>query len=59
MKAIKKEPIYLLSHKQKFINSLLPDVVSKDGVTLTIPQKWKEHHIPPTPEDTTVNNNPT
>ena len=47
MKAKKKEPILLIKHKQKFINSVLPDVVSKDGTTLTIPAKWKQPYTPP------------
>jgi len=56
MKAKKKEPIYLLNHKQKFINSLLPDVVSKDGTSLTIPQKWKDPYIISTPSNVIPNN---
>jgi len=54
MKVIKKEPIYLLSHKQKFINSVLPDIVSIDGVTLTIPQKWKDPYIASVSSDATA-----
>jgi len=52
MKAIKKLPIQLIKHKQKFINSLLPETVSKDGFTYTIPQKWKNTYIKPTPTTT-------
>jgi hypothetical protein len=51
MKSIKKEPIHLESHKQKFTNSLLPDVVSKDGTTLTIPEKWNLPYTPPVPSN--------
>jgi hypothetical protein len=47
MKARRNEPIHLSKHKQKFVNSLLPDVVSKDGTTLTIPEKWNQPYIPP------------
>ena len=47
MKVIKKEPIYLSRHKQKFITSLLPDVVSKDNTTLTIPDKWNLPYTQP------------
>ena len=51
MKAIRKEPIHLELHKQKFVNSLLPDVVSKDGTTLTIPDKWNLPYAPPDPSN--------
>jgi len=51
MKTIKKQPIHLSKHKQKFINSLLPDIVSKDGTTLTIPDKWNQPYIPPVPSN--------
>jgi hypothetical protein len=49
MKVKKKEPIHLSRHKQKFIKSLLPDIVSGDGTTLTIPDKWNILYIPPVP----------
>lgn len=39
MKEHRKTPIHLINHKQKFESSLLPDIVSGNGVTLTIPQK--------------------
>jgi len=51
MKQYRKDPIHLINHKQKFANSLLPDVVSANGVTLSIPQKWKAPYIPPTPSN--------
>ena len=51
MKAIRKEPIHLSKHKQKFVNSLLPDVVSKDATTLTIPDKWNLPYTPPVPSN--------
>ena len=47
MKTIKKEPILLEKHKQKFVNSVLPNVVSKDGKTFTIPDKWNQPYTPP------------
>ena len=55
MKRFRKDPIHLINHKQKFANSLLPDTVSANGVTLTIPQKWKDPYIAPTPSHTVVN----
>ena len=33
--------VRLENSKQRFINSVLPDIVSKDGMTYTIPPKWK------------------
>jgi len=51
MKRFRKDPIHLINHKQKFANSLLHDVVSANGVTLTIPQKWKDPYIAPTPSN--------
>lgn len=33
--------VYLMNNKLKFMNSIMPDVVTKDGVSYTIPQKWK------------------
>jgi hypothetical protein len=51
MKAKRKEPVLLEKHKQKFANSLLPDVVSKDGTTFTIPDKWKLPYTPPVPSN--------
>jgi uncharacterized LabA/DUF88 family protein len=47
MKVIRKEPIHLSNHKQKFVNSLLPDVVSKNGTSFAIPEKWNMPYIPP------------
>jgi len=41
MKAIKKHVVELGRNKQKFINSVLPDTVDKDGTTLSIPARWK------------------
>ena len=51
MKAIRKEPILLSKHKQKFINSVLPVVVSKDGKTYKIPEKWNLPYTPPAPSN--------
>lgn len=33
--------VYLANNRQKFINSIMPDVVIKDGKSYTIPLKWK------------------
>jgi len=52
MKQARKNPIHLINHKQKFANSLLPDVVSVNGVTLTIPKKWKDTYIAPATSNT-------
>ena len=41
MKADKKKVVMLEKNKVKFFNSILPDVVSKDGKSYTIPAKWK------------------
>ena len=56
MKTIKKEPIYLEKHKQKFVKSLFPDVFSIDGTTLTIPDKWNQPYTPPVPSNITPTN---
>jgi len=56
MKTKKKVPIQLANHKQKFVNSMLPDVVSKDGTTLTIPDKWNLTYTPPAPSNTIPKN---
>ena len=42
MKTVFKKPaIHLERSKPKFSNSIMPDVVTVDGKTCTIPQKWK------------------
>ena len=41
MKSCKKPIIRLEYNKCKFLNSIMPDVVAKDGTILTIPPKWK------------------
>jgi len=56
MKAIRKEPIHLELHKQKFVKSLLPDFVSKDGTTLTIPDKWNLPYTQPAPSNVVPEN---
>ena len=33
--------VYLANNRQKFINSIMPDVVIKDGKSYTIPLKWE------------------
>jgi len=41
LKTNKNKVVKLEHNKVKFINSILPDIVSKDGKTYTIPDKWK------------------
>jgi len=41
MKSQKKQVVLLGNNKAKFIYSIMPDTVTKDGVTITIPAKWK------------------
>jgi uncharacterized LabA/DUF88 family protein len=41
MKADKSNVLLLKKHKIRFTNSIMPDVVTKDGITYTIPHKWK------------------
>jgi len=41
MKAQNKWVVRLEKNKVKFFNSIMPDVVEKDGITQTIPLKWK------------------
>jgi len=41
MRANKGKIVRLENNKIKFQNSVMPDVVTKDGITFTIPPKWK------------------
>ena len=41
MKTNGKQVVRLEYSKAKFLNSIMPDNVTKDGFTFTIPQKWK------------------
>jgi len=41
MRAENKKVIRLGKSKAKFLNSIMPDNVTKDGFTFTIPQNWK------------------
>jgi len=41
MKANKKQIVRLEYSKAKFLNSIMPDVVTANGLTFTIPAKWK------------------
>ena len=41
MRTCKSKVIRLENNKIKFINSVMPDVVTKNGITQTIPAKWK------------------
>lgn len=37
----RSKPVLLLKNKRKFINSIMPDEVSDDNTTVSIPGKWK------------------
>lgn len=41
MKAHKGKVVHLLSNFRKFEGSAMPDIVTKDGKSYTIPEKWK------------------
>ena len=41
MKTCKKQVVHLSKNKFRFLNSIMPDNVTKNGVTYTIPIKWK------------------
>ena len=41
MKDNKRKVLKLEKHKRRFLNSRMPDTVTKDGITYTIPLKWK------------------
>ena len=41
VKAHNGKIVFLENNFNKFMNSIMPDVVSKDGKTYTIPEKWK------------------
>ena len=41
MRASKRKVVLLEKNKIKFFNSVMPDTVTKNGVTFTIPTKWK------------------
>jgi len=41
MRAKKGKVIELVNHKRKFLNSVMPDTVTANGVSYTIPQEWK------------------
>ena len=41
MKANKGRSILLEKSKLKFLNSVMPNTVAKDGKSYSIPQKWK------------------
>ena len=41
MKNFRGKVLELRKHKIKFSNSIMPDTVSKDGISYTIPDKWK------------------
>jgi len=41
MRAKKGKVIKLENNKIKFINSIMPDIIEKDGISYTIPPKWK------------------
>ena len=41
LKRSKGKPVKLEHNKIKFLHSIMPDVVSQDGKTYTVPDKWK------------------
>jgi len=41
IKAGNRKLVMLEKSKPKFLNSVMPDIVTKDGTTYTIPPKWK------------------
>jgi len=41
MKSLKKQVVQLEKNKTRFLYSIMPDNVTKDGTTYTIPSKWK------------------
>jgi uncharacterized LabA/DUF88 family protein len=41
MKSLKKQVVQLGRNKARFIYSIMPEVVTKDGISYTIPAKWK------------------
>jgi hypothetical protein len=43
MKSFKKKVIRLENNKSKFLNSIMPDVVTRDGTTYTIPPNGSYH----------------
>jgi uncharacterized LabA/DUF88 family protein len=48
MKALNQPPVYLKNSKRRFENAIMPDIVTKNGVTFTIPPKWKTY-VPASP----------
>jgi len=41
MKANRRKALKLENHKRRFLKCIMPDTVTKDGITFTIPAKWK------------------
>jgi len=41
VKANRRRVIELKNHKIRFTRAIMPDTVTKDGITYTIPSKWK------------------
>jgi uncharacterized LabA/DUF88 family protein len=41
MKSLKKQVVQLGKNKARFLYSIMPDAVTKDGISYTIPPKWK------------------
>lgn len=39
---LNSKPKLLIKNMRRFTESIMPDTVSKDGSTFTIPQKWKD-----------------
>jgi len=41
MKTCKKQVVYLAKNKFRFLKSVMPDTVTANGISYTIPQEWK------------------
>ena len=54
MKTLNQQPVYLKNNKQRFLSAVMPDTVTKDGISYTIPQKWKTYIPQPLPITTTA-----
>lgn len=42
---INSKPKLLIKNQRRFSEAIMPDAVSKDGTTFTIPQKWKDRRV--------------
>ena len=48
VKSFKQKITLLKKHKTRFNNSVMPDTVTKNGTSYTIPEKWKQPPATPT-----------